>query len=97
MSKWTQAMETLTTPMDYEVHSELSRAVNALFASVGMVLVGIDEPAKGANVVLVDGRVGEYQFCDDSPYYGDNKALCYIDFVDSTDYVDVFDIVAVLN
>lgn len=100
MSKWTQAMNEhnlLITPMDYEVHSELSTCINALFASVGMMLVGVDEPAKGASVVLVDGRVGEYAFCEDSPYYGDNSALCYILFADSTDYVSPFDIVAVLN
>lgn len=100
MSKWTRAMiahNLLTTPMDYELHAELGTCVNALFAQVGMMLVGVDEPARGASVVLVDGRVGEYVFCEDSPYYGDASVLCYISFADSTDYVSPFDIVAVLN
>lgn len=100
MSKWTQAMNEhnlLTTPMDYEVHSELMTAISAFFSEVGMTLVGVNEPAKGASVVLVDGRVGEYVFCENSPYYGDESVLCYISFADNTDYVDVFDIVAVLN
>lgn len=85
------------TLMTYEAQEELGACLNALFASVGMVLVGVDEPEQGASVVLVDGRVGRYEFCEQSPFYGDESALCYIDFGTCTDYVSPFDVVAVLN
>jgi len=99
MSKWKSVMQKTHETPDFSMTKsairDLAYALSFLYEAI--VTVDDTEPTQGATVMLSDGRVGQYQFCEDSPYYGDESALCYVTFADSSDYVSPFAVFAVIN